>query len=966
MVEKQRAREIYETILREKKDPGLLEWTAGNLFKARVFPIEAWSEKRIKIVYTQVLPLRGNRYRYSYGLRSDLLRTKPLRELSLSVQVNSALPLKSVTCPTHSVRTEQTQHSAQLDFVAQEYTPDRDFEVVCEIENRTSDVVVIPHRRSDDGYFLLQLMPPGREGNWQREVLPDGKPLELVLLCDTSASMDGEKLKQQAEFVATVLSSLGEKDRFWLAATDVETVWASPEAMQATAENIAKAREFLDNRGSLGWTNLDKAFEAVLKKAPAGAQIVYIGDGIVTAGESDPNSFVKKLGRLMDSPLTPGERGVGGERDQVESGRRKAEGGSENPSPLHPFTPSPVQFHAVTVGNTYDATVLKGIAAVGHGSVRSITGDQTPQAVAKELLNEIAQPGLRDLHVEFRGLKVAAVYPDTLPQVPAGTQQILVGRYLPTGQDQQGEVVVTGKLGSEPIRYAAKIDLKDAEKGNSFIPRLWARAHLDHLLQQGTSQAIRDEIISLSEQFHIITPYTSLLVLESDADRDRFGVKRRFEMRDGERFFAEGRDNANYELRQQQMKRAGDWRIGMRQQVLRNLSGLGRDAQIFQQRAQNYPRRLPAFRGAQSVNQADFDSLIDLITTTISPQSWSDAGGSGTIEGFDTHLSLIVSQTQEVHEWSGGSLITTSGVVRGPMGGGLEGGGGGRFGGGSLQLFDDTTSLYRQLANSATDFSESRTHGLDLGKDALADDGISFGMPMQLGPGQAMSAAQPLAPFGGFDGPQAGYKFESGMVDSSESLQGDIHFWNNRRSISDISINGVSKENFEMAAAELPGLGWRSSGREYTMAGKRLPYSWNSPYRYNQPDYTTWVNTLFPPVAGPPRDPSKLNAETSKRTAPRDWPDDAVALSKSLLRLESLWKLDGGIELRRTNETFDPRWKRTTSQHRDLALYSPTGWLTRGLDPNAQTLIDYCNEKQRGIYSLAFLLGANESRIPAI
>ena len=71
VVEKQRAREIYETILREKRDPGLLEWTSGNLFKARVFPIEAHSEKRIKIVYTQVLPLRANRYRYSYGLRSE-------------------------------------------------------------------------------------------------------------------------------------------------------------------------------------------------------------------------------------------------------------------------------------------------------------------------------------------------------------------------------------------------------------------------------------------------------------------------------------------------------------------------------------------------------------------------------------------------------------------------------------------------------------------------------------------------------------------------------------------------------------------------------------------------------------------------------------------------------------------------------------------------------------------------------
>src|SRR5690606_15291402 len=64
VVEKQRAREIYETILREKRDPGLLEWSGGNLFKARVYPIPAHSEKRIKIVYTQVLPRRGGSFRY--------------------------------------------------------------------------------------------------------------------------------------------------------------------------------------------------------------------------------------------------------------------------------------------------------------------------------------------------------------------------------------------------------------------------------------------------------------------------------------------------------------------------------------------------------------------------------------------------------------------------------------------------------------------------------------------------------------------------------------------------------------------------------------------------------------------------------------------------------------------------------------------------------------------------------------
>src|SRR5262249_44737640 len=93
VVEKQRAREIYETILHEKRDPGLLEWTGGNIFKARVWPIFAGSEKRIKITYTQVLPLKGNRFRYSYALQSEMLQQHPLRELAIDVKVNSAMPL---------------------------------------------------------------------------------------------------------------------------------------------------------------------------------------------------------------------------------------------------------------------------------------------------------------------------------------------------------------------------------------------------------------------------------------------------------------------------------------------------------------------------------------------------------------------------------------------------------------------------------------------------------------------------------------------------------------------------------------------------------------------------------------------------------------------------------------------------------------------------------------------------------
>lgn len=560
VVEKERAREIYETILRERRDPGLLEWTAGNVFKARVFPIEPHSEKRIKIVYTQVLPLKGNRYRYSYGLQSDLLRQNPVRELAINVLVHSELPLKSVTCPTHECRIAgaprsegskpATTHSSKLEFQAQEFVPQRDFEVVCEVDGRQNDVVVIPHRRGDDGYFLMQLTPPSQAGNWQRELIADGTPLDLLLLCDTSASMNETQRKQQAEFVAAVLNSLSEKDTFNLAGCDVACAWALNDSAPATDESIAKARDFLAQRDSLGWTDLDQAFESVLLRCKPTTQVIYIGDGIVTARDGNPQSFAQRLTAHMTD-------------------RQPA-------------------LHAVTVGNESDAVVLKAIAQSGHGSLRAISGEQGPQQIALELLNELAQPGLTDVKVEFRGLPVAAVYPETLPNIAAGGQQIVLGRYLrqtsttaETTKSESLDVVVTGRRGTELVRYAAKVSFSRDDEGNSFIPRLWARMHLDHLLAQGRNDFIKEEVIRLSEEFHIITPYTSLLVLETDADRERFGVKRRYLMRDGEQFFADGRSAAEIQLKQQYLRDAGAWRTGMRNKLLRELSSLGRNTDAF-------------------------------------------------------------------------------------------------------------------------------------------------------------------------------------------------------------------------------------------------------------------------------------------------------------------------------------------------------------------------------------------------
>ncbi|MCA9062144.1 MAG: hypothetical protein KDA96_03775 [Planctomycetaceae bacterium] len=610
VVERQRAREIYETILREKRDPGLLEWEGGNVFKARVFPIEPHSEKRIRITYTQTLPLQNGALRYVYPLRSELLQQHPLRDLTIDVTMHSAVPLKTVRCLSHpSTTIQQTGNAASLHFEAREMTPTRDFEFLCLLDGRQSDVIAIPHIRGDDGYFMVQLSPPAvSDGNWSRSLLRDGTPLELIVLCDTSRSMDRFARQQQQEIVESLLGSLSPSDRVRLACCDVTCQWLQEDAASVTDDLRNDLLQQLETRRSMGWSNLRPAFEQAFRMAsesahPEAVHVVYVGDGTVATDlELNSSSFVNWL-RTQSA--------AGGQ--QSARGATDTEPGGSGTLPLSGDDRPRPPCHAIATGNTFDMSTLAAIGNVGHGTTRVMTGSQTAADVAADLMFEITRPGLRNLKVEFRNIRTAAVYPQALPNLPDGMQHILTGRFLPTTESETAEIVITGTRGNDQVRYATRMQLDtavpDAEVPligqsdlNSFIPRLWAKAHIDHLLMEQESPEIQSRIVALSKQFHLITPLTSLLVLETDADRKRFGVERSVQMRDGEQFFAEGRKEAEYSLRQEQLQAAKQWRQQLYQSIRSQISGFPRSLNLSQQVVEERARNSTTYVDVYSSN----------------------------------------------------------------------------------------------------------------------------------------------------------------------------------------------------------------------------------------------------------------------------------------------------------------------------------------------------------------------------
>jgi hypothetical protein len=174
---------------------------------------------------------------------------------------------------------------------------------------------------------------------------------------------------------------------------------------------------------------------------------------------------------------------------------------------------------------------------------------------------------LTGLRLEPGGLSLAAVYPQTLPNLAPGGQLVVVGRYQPPAGDAAATLVVHGRRGGQPVRLEARLHRDAATGGPSFIPRLWAQRHLEALLSQPQSEDRVAEIVALSEEYAVLTPYTTFLVADPAAgsvglgqDRSSAGA-RRLRPSDGAWFFAEGRERARLDTLRQQARVADTaWR----------------------------------------------------------------------------------------------------------------------------------------------------------------------------------------------------------------------------------------------------------------------------------------------------------------------------------------------------------------------------------------------------------------------
>ena len=494
LLDAEKARGIYEGIVREMRDPALLEYADRGLFKARVFPIEANGEKRIRIRYAEVLPADNGTVAYRYPLATEKFSSRPLETVSVGVTIDAGGPISSVFSPSHKIDVPKDLTGvAKVGWEARGVLPDRDFLLYWRPTKKDVGISVIAHRDPSDpeGTFLLVLAPrPGE----------DSKPLpkDVVFVVDTSGSMAGPKIEQARNALRFCLRSLGGEDRFAIVPFATEPRPFRDWMVDATAENRAAAEKFVDGLEAVGGTAIDDALRRGLEVlgqpkpgdpndlrshgpivATAGRPLIvlFVTDGLPTIGETNVDVILKNAAARS---------GV-------------------------------ARLFVFGVGDDVNTKLLDRLAEDNRGARDYVASTESIEEKVSNLYGKLARPAMTDLELKFEGVEATAVHPRRLGDLFHGGEILVSGRYARPGN---AVVRLTGKVLGVTREIVEEVRFPETEARHEFLPRLWAVRRVGFLLDQmrlsGESAELRDETVRLAKRFGIVTPYTSYLIVEDE------------------------------------------------------------------------------------------------------------------------------------------------------------------------------------------------------------------------------------------------------------------------------------------------------------------------------------------------------------------------------------------------------------------------------------------------------------------
>ena len=471
------ARQLCARCARLSQDHGLIEYLGNDLLTMTVPGIRAGKDVHVMVKYSALAVQDNGLIEYVYPVKTDGKFTSTLEKFAVKAVIKSQHAVQNVYSPTHVVNVSRVNDKeVAVAFEKAQALLDRDFQLFYTLTNKDVGLTAMIHRpnRAEDGYFMFLLAP-------RLEAPKQIVPRDLLLVLDTSGSMSGVKLEQAKKALHYFLNNLNKEDRFALMTFSSSVTRHQNEFLEANAEELDKARKWVDALQTAGGTAIDQALREALdmrtRVVGRSFTVAFFTDGLPTVGENNPAVIVKNVEK-------------------------------RNTADTRIFT--------FGVGNDVNATMLDKLAETTRAVSTYVRPQEDIEAKVSAMWSKITNPVLTNLKLTAgKDVILSEMYPPELPDLFQGGQLVVMGRYRGAGK---AKLTLTGLVGSEKKEFAYDVQFQEKTFGDyAFVEHLWARRKVGYLLDQmranGEQKELVDETKSLAKRYGIATPYSSWLIM---------------------------------------------------------------------------------------------------------------------------------------------------------------------------------------------------------------------------------------------------------------------------------------------------------------------------------------------------------------------------------------------------------------------------------------------------------------------
>jgi Ca-activated chloride channel family protein len=490
------ARAEYESAKQAGQRTSLLEQERSNVFTTRVANIMPGDRIEVALDYSELIVPENATYEFVYPTvvgpryagganpQSDQWMANPHLsagekapyDWDLQVQIQTSIPIKELTSPSHKITVNYTGASHAHIRLDTNTGANKDFVLRYRLAGEKIESGLLVYEEPSEGlnrptekFFALLVQPPIRP-----------KPVdipsrEFIFLLDVSGSMHGFPLETTKTLMRKLLPQLRASEHFNVVLfSGANRVWSPSGSKRATTENIEAALHLIDRQTGGGGTELL---------------------GGLAAAYGIP-SFDKGIARTI-VVVTDGYVGVENQTFRLIRER------------LHE-----ANLFAFGIGSSVNRGLIEGMARAGLGEPFIVLGRNQAQEESEKLRKMIDRPVLTDIRIALADAGAYDIAPANVPDLLAERPLIIFGKFR-----THSHIEITGRTGRGTFHQSIDLNRADARSENQPIRSLWARKWVEILedeFHMGADKSAEEAITSLGLTYSLLTSFTSFLAIDSE------------------------------------------------------------------------------------------------------------------------------------------------------------------------------------------------------------------------------------------------------------------------------------------------------------------------------------------------------------------------------------------------------------------------------------------------------------------